>query len=189
MADTVAIPGTVRLVDQGRPSNRRHTADRSDIILIPQPSKDPNDPLNWSPARRMMASVSHVAWVLFGAGIINGLSSSYSLIEKDTGISLTALNLGNALMYLFFGWASLVSQPIALHFGRRSSAVISLFITTFLVLWAAFMKTAGEWYANRILIGIFFSGIESLIEMCITDTKFTHERGSFFGVSILYNNP
>lgn len=131
--------------------------------------------------RRRVGSIVHVAWVLFGAIIINGLSSAYLLIQEETDISMTDLNLGNALIYLFFGWGSLLSQPLALNFGRRPLAVISLFITSFLVLWASFMKSSAEWYANRILIGIILSGIESLAELCVTDTKFTHERGFHMG--------
>ncbi|KAF9891711.1 hypothetical protein FE257_003723 [Aspergillus nanangensis] len=177
----VPIPGTVRLVDLEGSSNRQHVKGQSDIILIPQPTRDPNDPLNWSPRRRLNASICHVAWVLFGSGVINALSSAYLIIEEETSISMTDLNLGNGLMYLFFGWGSMLSQPLALNFGRRPSAVISIFITSFLVLWASFMKTSAEWYANRILVGIFFSGIESLIELCVTDTKFTHERGFHMG--------
>ncbi|KAI9371909.1 major facilitator superfamily domain-containing protein [Aspergillus egyptiacus] len=175
------IPGTVRLVDLEGTSNRKHAEGDSDIILIPRPTNDPNDPLNWSPRRKLTASLMHIVWVLFGAGIINGLSGAYLMIEQDTGISLTSLNLGNALMYLFFGWGCLLSQPLALDYGRRPSAVISLFITSVLVLWVSFMKTAAEWYANRILIGIFFSGIESLVELCVADSKFTHERGFHMG--------
>lgn len=180
---SVPVPGTVHLVDLEGTSNRQH-GDESDIILIPQPTKDPNDPLNWSSMRRLTASICHALWVLFGAIIINGLTVAYLAIEKDTSITMTDLNLGNGLMYLFFGWGSLLSQPLALTFGRRVPAVVSFFVTSFFILWASFMKSAAEWYANRILIGIFFSGIESLIELCITDTKFIHERGLHVG---LYN--
>ncbi|KAF4945407.1 hypothetical protein FSARC_14433 [Fusarium sarcochroum] len=180
---TIPVPGTVHLVDLEGISNRKH-GEKSDIILIPQPTADPNDPLNWSPMRRLNGSICHILWVFAGALIINGLTVAYLVIEQETGISQAALNGGNGLMYLFFGWGCLISQPIALNFGRRPSAVISLGITACLVLWAGYVKSAGEWYANRILLGFFFSGIESLAELCVTDTKFTHERGLHMG---LYN--
>ncbi|KAH8892173.1 MFS general substrate transporter [Thozetella sp. PMI_491] len=179
--EDIPIPGTVRLVDLEGTSNLRHGKDQRDIILIPQPTNDPNDPLNWSPMRRLNSSIWQMMWAFFGAAFINGLSPAYLLIQEETGISLADLNTGNGLMYLFFGFGNLLTQPLALNFGRRPAAVFSLLITSFLVLWASFMKTSAEWYANRILIGIFFSGIESLIELCITDTKFTHERGFHMG--------
>lgn len=49
------VPGTVLLDEQAGHSeeqtrNLKHgTGKDSNIILAPQPSEDPNDPLNWSP--------------------------------------------------------------------------------------------------------------------------------------------
>ena len=50
--DETAVPGTVHLVDlegvlAGHLGNR-------DIVLVPRPSNDPEDPLNWSRARKMV---------------------------------------------------------------------------------------------------------------------------------------
>ncbi|OIW30445.1 MFS general substrate transporter [Coniochaeta ligniaria NRRL 30616] len=177
----VPIPGTVHLVDVLGTSHLRHEQGEKDIILVPQPTDDPNDPLNWSPRRRLNSSIWQMVWALSGAAIINALPPAYLLIQEETGIAIGDLNTGNALMYLFFGFGTLLSQPFALNFGRRPTAVFSLGITSFLVLWASYMKTTGEWYANRILTGIFFSTIESLIELCVADTKFSHERGFHMG--------
>lgn len=179
---SIPIPGTVRLVDLDGTSRLQKGKDVKDLILIPQPSADPNDPLNWSPKRKLRSSVWQIIWNFIGAGFINGLTPAYLLIERDTGISQTDLNLGNGLMYLGFAFANLITQPLALNFGRRPAAVYSMFVTSFLVLWAAYIQTAPEWYANRILIGICYSGIECLIELCITDTKFVHERGLHMGL-------
>jgi hypothetical protein len=45
------IPGTRLLVDAGLQAHAAHDGDK-DIILIPQPSSDPDDPLNWSTSRK-----------------------------------------------------------------------------------------------------------------------------------------
>lgn len=175
------IPGTVHLIDIEGTSNLQHGKHNNDIILIPQPTNNPNDPLNWSSKRRWNSTVWQIFWTFFGAMYINGLTPAYLLIEKDTGIPISDLNLGNGLMYLFFAIGNFVTQPLALNFGRRPAAFFSFLITTFLVLWASFMQTSAEWYVNRTLIGIFCSGIECLPELTITDTKFVHERGFHMG--------
>lgn len=177
----VPIPGTVRLVDLQGTSALRHGKNQKDIILVPQPTDDPNDPLNWSPSRKLLSSIWQMALPFCGGISINGLTPAYLLIQAETGISLADLNTGNGLMYLFFGLGNLIAQPIAINYGRRPTAVGSLTIMSFLVLWSSFMKTSAEWFANRILVGIFFSTIECLIELCIADTKFTHERGFHMG--------
>ena len=58
MVDSAAIPGTVTLVDVQHVLNTRHLdhGDR-DIVLIPTPSGDPDDPLNWSPRRKLLSTI------------------------------------------------------------------------------------------------------------------------------------
>ena len=45
------VPGTVHLVDLDQSLNVKHNGD-SDLVLIPQPSDDPNDPLRWSQKKK-----------------------------------------------------------------------------------------------------------------------------------------
>lgn len=47
-----AVPGTVQLVDIDHTLNVRH-AGNGDVVLVPAPSDDPEDPLNWSPRRKL----------------------------------------------------------------------------------------------------------------------------------------
>lgn len=55
--DNTAIPGTVTLVDVNHNMSAQHVdhGDR-DIVLVPTPSNDPDDPLNWSPGRKLMST-------------------------------------------------------------------------------------------------------------------------------------
>lgn len=56
--DSDAIPGTFTLVDVEHVLATRHLerGDR-DIVLVPQPSNDPDDPLNWSPRRKLLSTI------------------------------------------------------------------------------------------------------------------------------------
>lgn len=40
------VPGTVHLIDTDHQSDSRHDGRLHDIVLVPQPSNDPEDPLN-----------------------------------------------------------------------------------------------------------------------------------------------
>jgi hypothetical protein len=51
-----AVPGTVQLVDIDHTLNVRH-AGNGDVILVPAPTDDPEDPLNWSPRRKLLSTV------------------------------------------------------------------------------------------------------------------------------------
>ncbi|KAF4124953.1 LOW QUALITY PROTEIN: (MFS) transporter [Geosmithia morbida] len=69
------IPGTVHLVDLDSTVHARHAGGHNkDVFLVPKPSDDPDDPLNWSPSRKMTFLVC-----LF---IQNPLLSSVSLFSN-----------------------------------------------------------------------------------------------------------
>lgn len=56
--DKSVLPGTVHLVDLHGTMHTIHDASHKDIVLVPTPSDDPDDPLNWSPRRKKLHMVS-----------------------------------------------------------------------------------------------------------------------------------
>lgn len=62
--DFTDFPGTVQLIDAGHNSTAKHASGDKDIILVPTPSNDPEDPLNWSCRRKLLAT-SCVAVYIF----------------------------------------------------------------------------------------------------------------------------
>lgn len=56
--DESQIPGTVYLLDLDHSAVAAHAAGNADIILVPAPSADPNDPLNWTPWRKRLQLIS-----------------------------------------------------------------------------------------------------------------------------------
>lgn len=182
MDDPLPIPGTVQQVDVDHTLRQRHNEEQQDIVLIPLPSSHPDDPLNWSRSRKFLNTTCQMAWCFFAAALISGLSSSYLLISEDTGISVADLSTGNGLLYLFMGWGTLLTQNLAQDFGRRPVLLVGMLGSSLLQIWSAYMKSVGEWYANRILLGIFISPQEALIELCIADIHFAHDRGFHMGI-------
>lgn len=178
------VPGTVHLVDvAGEGHDVKHAIGRRDIVLVPRPSADPEDPLNWSRRRKLMA----MSMVYLYAGVGIGISTTlqYSVladITKDTGITTAQLVQGTGLMFLFLGWACLIWQPIALTYGRRGIYVLSCLFTVPMMVWTAYSTSAGEWYAHRIILGIIASPSESLPEVTVPDLFFAHERGTYMAL-------
>lgn len=51
------VPGTVHLVDlEGTMLARHAEGGQRDIVLVPTPSDDPDDPLNWTPRRKLLST-------------------------------------------------------------------------------------------------------------------------------------
>jgi MFS family permease len=179
------VPGTVCLVDvNGQATLSLHDASHTDIVLVPRPSADPNDPLNWS-ARRKFLAVSMAYLYVLGTGI--AISLQYSVlanITADTGISTANLVEGTGVMFLFFGWACLIWQPIALTYGRRGVYLITTLLAVPLMVWTAYSSSSSEWFAHRVLLGIVVSPIESLCEVTVLDLYFAHNRGTYIGLYV-----
>ncbi|RGP80750.1 major facilitator superfamily transporter [Fusarium longipes] len=161
-----------------------------DIVLVPRPSSDPEDPLNWSYRRKILA-VSMAYLYVLGTGIATSLQYSVLAdITKDTGISTANLVQGTGVMFLFFGWACLIWQPIALTYGRRGVYLVTMLLTIPIMTWTAYSSSSGVWFAHRILIGTVVSPIESLCEVTVFDLFFAHNRGTYMGlyVAILFGS-
>ena len=57
MTEGSSVPGTIHLVDPEGVLRVKHASgDQKDIILVPAPSDDPNDPLNWSARRKNLSA-------------------------------------------------------------------------------------------------------------------------------------
>ncbi|KAK1691366.1 major facilitator superfamily domain-containing protein [Colletotrichum godetiae] len=155
-------PGTVHLLHTDS-----HGAGADEVILVPQPSKHPDNPLNWSKSRKTI-HICLIYLYTFTCGY--GGTATYSVltdISRDTNITLTQLNLGTGLIFLLAGWGNCFWQPLALTFGRRPVFLASLLGCLIISEWTAWTDSFAAWTAGRILI---------------PDTFFAHERGAYVGI-------
>lgn len=174
--DYSAIPGTSQLVDFEQ-SNQ-------EIILIPTPSDDPNDPLNWSYRRKMIQMFCIVLYCYGGS--IPGCCI-YSILgeiaaDPHTNITVADLNAGTGYSFLFLGLGGLIMLPLAQSFGKRPIYLLGMLGVIGFNIWQPYITTNGEWIASKILNGLFYCTIESLPEITVTDMFFEHERATYMGI-------
>ena len=95
--------GTVKLVD-----GKYHFLDRwliadthqfkdkenTDIVLVPQPSDDPNDPLNWPKQKKALAFISIVFYAYAVTWVLGGIAFGIPLMMVDLNIDLNAAVTG-----------------------------------------------------------------------------------------------
>jgi hypothetical protein len=94
--DETAIPGTVHLVDLEGTIRAKHAsgAQLKDVVLVPAPSADPDDPLNWSPRRKWLSTASQSIYTLMVGIASAAIYSVLVPISEDTGLTLGDLNAG-----------------------------------------------------------------------------------------------
>lgn len=87
--DEEAVPGTVHLVDlEGTIQAKHAKGGLSDVVLVPAPSNDPDDPLNWSPMRKMLSTLSMCIYILMTSVASAAIYGAIVPISEETGLSI-----------------------------------------------------------------------------------------------------
>ncbi|KAK1625556.1 major facilitator superfamily transporter [Colletotrichum phormii] len=177
-------PGTTRLIDVDGSVISKHASgsDEADIVLIPRPSEDPEDPLNWTKKRKWLATSCVLMYTVMIAIPSSAVYSVVTPIRKATGLSLSDINNGTGIMFLFYGWGCLIWQPFALQYGKRPAYLASLIANIIILATAPMCTTKHTYLANRILLGLFGAPVESLAEISITDIWFAHQRPKYLAL-------
>ncbi|KAJ5904332.1 hypothetical protein N7504_006715 [Penicillium tannophilum] len=159
----------------------------NDIILVPTPSRDPNDPLNWSRVYRIYIAIISCAAIFLAQFLAAGPSvDMIGIIQDLFGISPTDPGYSSALSKMSYafsgtsfaqGMSNLVYMPLIIKYGRRPVYIISFIIYGACALWAGLAKDYNEELAARIIMGFAGGSAECLAPLTIADIFFLHERG------------
>ncbi|KAF2148903.1 serine/threonine kinase 16 [Myriangium duriaei CBS 260.36] len=180
------VPGTVILDDDAAYTEdtataalKHGTGRNAHIVLNPQPSEDPNDPLNWPKWKKEMV----IAVLCFG-GMLNTatngpfLNASYFSIAKQIDYSLTTVVLVSGYNLLIAGATGPFICAFSRKYGKRPVFLAS---TLFDIIGTALGEAKISYnylLAARIIQGMSTSAFESLTVAAIGDMFFVHQRGS-----------
>ncbi|KAH6975710.1 major facilitator superfamily domain-containing protein [Ilyonectria destructans] len=162
---------------------------KSNIILVPQPSDDPNDPYNWSRMRKNLFTISYV----FGCGVVGAagpiLGPAYVQLSESYHVSLTVWNVGmQGAPIACIGLGSLIWNALAVKYGKRPVYLftsLGLMLTCF---WAAASQSLVSLIVSRLFTGFCMAPLEALVPASIADIWCVHERGfrsALFNLSVL----
>ncbi|KAG4416208.1 hypothetical protein IFR04_010665 [Cadophora malorum] len=183
------VPGTIILEEEQAHSenvtgNLKHgTGKNSHIVLTPQPSNDPNDPLNWSTARKMsIMLITGFGTILYGSTFGPLLNSSIIVVSLDLNVSITDVTLLSGYQILVVGCTAPFVSALSRKFGKRGLFVLSAISAVIGNIIGSTSKDYNQLLAARIIQGLSVSTYESLLLVVIGDLFFVHERGIYMSI-------
>ena len=130
---TKIYPGTEIMKDVG---SHHFVKGRGDV-LVPQPSDDPNDPLNWSPFWKMstIACATLTSFTLnIGPLALAPMFGDY-IMEWNRSLADVVQFTGVAILVL--GFSNFIWVPVSSAFGRRPVMLFSLLLCAMSAIWRA----------------------------------------------------
>jgi MFS family permease len=176
MLHTKIYPGTEIMKDVGshhfvKAGNRN--------VLIPQPSDDAHDPLNWSPFWKSTTIFCATA-VSFSLNLGPlALAPMFEFYVEEWNRSLADVVQFTGVAILCLGFSNFIWVPIMVCFGRRPVAIICTLICVVSSVWRAVATSYDSFMGACILNGIAAGPCESLMPQVIADIIFLHDRGKY----------
>ncbi|KAG9852039.1 serine/threonine kinase 16, partial [Aureobasidium melanogenum] len=175
------VPGTANVLDQEWKRDPTLKRDKTgNIILVPQPSEDPNDPLNWPLWQRdlmllllcIVAAVATTASPSVAADTVV-LAIVFKVKFQDAAL-LTAYHLCGV------GVASWLFVPLARVWGKRHVFLFGALLMVASSAWGGSTQKSLNYRSliwARVFQGIALAPFESLVNDVVGDLFFVHERG------------
>ncbi|OAX82552.1 hypothetical protein ACJ72_03095 [Emergomyces africanus] len=173
------VPGTLHIVDLEGTMNVKHqNGGKSDIVLVPQPSNDPNDPLSWSKFRKEYHFWLLWIWGFLAAVCVNWVGPVWTQLTIDLKTTYFELSIASAFCFLFLGLGCVCLQPIAMKIGRRPVYIIGSLLNLVGCILGRFQTTVQMYWGTNILTGFGAAPVDSLVQITTTDIFFAHEKGT-----------
>ncbi|KAH3904389.1 hypothetical protein HBH56_235380 [Parastagonospora nodorum] len=173
---TELLPGTEVMADVG---SHHFVKGAHREVLVPQPSDDPNDPLNWSNMRKL-GCITSAAVVTFTQGFGPlALSPMFPAYIKDFKTDLAGAVQFTGVCILVLGFSNFIWAPISSSFGRRPVFLVSQLINFGSSIWRARANTYGSFMGACVLNGIGAGPAETTMPEVIADIFFLHDRGKW----------
>lgn len=178
------VQGTVQLFDnidlselQQTTVLLKHTKDGK-IVLSPQPSDDPCDPLNWPWWRRNLSYGMIVLMVFLALAHTPALAPMTIELAEQYQVSVADVARLTSYISIVVGPFAYVASVFSRMFGKRALFIFGAIIFVASDIWAARAKSYNSLLGARLLSGIPQAIFEANGMGCVADLFFVHERGT-----------
>ncbi|KAM0352529.1 hypothetical protein ACHAPU_002198 [Fusarium lateritium] len=182
------LPGTRRLFTDEQASVASNDASiekHGDIILVPAPTKSPNDPLNWSLARKTWHSFLVCYIVALTAATSNVAGAASTGVNEKYGISYDVFNTGAGVLFVAIGYWTLLSSPATHLYGRRILYLVGTVWGIIGNIWFSRLTNTSDTVWSQLFVGASESVAEAVVQLSLLDIWFEHQNGTSLGMYTL----
>ncbi|KIW45113.1 uncharacterized protein PV06_03527 [Exophiala oligosperma] len=164
-------PGTIPLLE------RQAASEALKVVLVPHPSNDPNDPLNWNNWRKAFNYLLVLAATLASFTGIMIQPVLWPQMVEDMKMPITAFQHGQSANLAGLATGCALFVPLTIKYGRRSTYIASVAVMAAGCWWTARRTSYAEVILTSIIIGWAGAINETVVQMTIADLYFIHQRG------------
>ncbi|KAF2214004.1 hypothetical protein CERZMDRAFT_57994 [Cercospora zeae-maydis SCOH1-5] len=177
--DVEIIPGTEVMKDFDDVHFAHAGGADTGSVLVPQPSNNVDDPLNWSTPWKLVVAISQLlyVWVLVCSAL--SLAPLFPFLGEEFHLNQQQLSLLTGLNVITLGFANILIVPISNIFGRRPTAIFFGVLVVLTNIWQALASSHQSLLAARACNGVVAATSETIMVQTIADMFFLHERGTW----------
>ncbi|KAH8655981.1 major facilitator superfamily domain-containing protein [Tricladium varicosporioides] len=172
------VPGTELLLSKAGSQN----GDADQILLIPEPSDEPDDPLNWSPTWKAIVVINQAIFVFISILTPLAIAPLTPIFIHEFQKTLPQVNMLFGAAAMALGYANFIIVPFSNIFGRRPTIIICGLICVLANIWQALVTSYPSFLGARVISGLGAAANESIMPMVVADVMFLHQRGLWMGL-------
>ncbi|OMP85414.1 putative MFS-type transporter [Diplodia seriata] len=145
-------------------------------VLVPQPSSNPDDPLNWSWTKKHVVLCALIPGCLLSDWALTWGSVLFQLQAPEWHMSVQAVSQSMSPGIFMQGPGGILAVPLCQRYGRLPVLFWSQFLTLIVTIGATFADSYASFTAMRTLQGFFGAAPQVIGLSMIHDMFFFHER-------------
>lgn len=172
------IPGTYNIfLDKASDNSKGLKTTKNGIILHPQPTDSPNDPLNWTWKTKLYQGAVLIFITTFTAATANDAGAIQDAMNEIYDISYASMNTGAGVLFVSIGLCTLILGPTAFLYGRKMTYIICILLGLVGAAWFGACKTTSDTIWSQLFVGASEGCAEACVQLSLSDLFFAHQLG------------
>ncbi|RYO73821.1 hypothetical protein DL766_001811 [Monosporascus sp. MC13-8B] len=173
------IPGTEIIFDTQTQDagGSAAAAAGGELVLIPRPTDNRDDPLNWGAGWKATVLVNQFVFVFVSIMTPLAIAPMTMIFEHEFDKTLPEVNMLFGAAAITLGYANFVIVPAANVWGRRLVVLVCGLVCVLANVWQGLVTSYDSFIGARVISGIGAAANESIMPMVVADMLFVHQRG------------